>query len=217
MQDRLPPRALVGASAVLALIGVLVLLAVRSGGGRVVSVTALRLVDGVPVGVRDTPAGALAAADEYVTLSSQTVEQSPARFAALVAQAYAPSLREQALREAAGLRSTDVLNMANYRAGGGGFAFVAARRLDSFTPGEATVASWLGGVVWGPGVAPRQSWNLVDTKLVWRAGRWLVTNSHMDGTPAPVPAVVYVHAGNDRSGAFSRVTGMSPPSYGAEE
>ena len=58
---------------------------------------AIELIDGVPVGVQDTPAGALAAADNYLALASQSVEQDPAVFAALVAQAYAPQARGRTL------------------------------------------------------------------------------------------------------------------------
>ena len=48
-------------------------------------------------------------------------------------------------------------------------AVIGARRLDRYTPDRATVTTWLGGFVWGPGVAPRQSWNLVETTLAWQA------------------------------------------------
>ena len=71
--------------------------------------------------------------------------------------------------------------------------------------------------MWGPHLQPRQTWNLVDTTLRWRGGRWLVAGSNVDSTPAPVPSVVYVNGTNDRSAAFSRLDGMTGPSYGAEE
>lgn len=54
---------------------------------------AVELVGGVPVGVQDTPGGALAAVDNYLALASQSVEQDPAVFATLVAQVYALGIR----------------------------------------------------------------------------------------------------------------------------
>jgi len=183
------------------------------GGGNDAGV-AVRLVGGVPVGVQDTPAGALAAADNYVALASQSLEQDPTAFAELVAQAYAPQARAGTVAEAQRIRAGDSQNMSNYREGGRGIAVIAARRLDRYTPHAATVTSWLGGFVWGPRLAPRQTWNLIDTSLRWQAGRWLVVSSSTDTTPAPVPSIVYVDAGNDRSAAFARLAGMSAPFYG---
>lgn len=173
--------------------------------------SALQVVDGVPVGVLDTPAGALAASDDYVALASQSVEQNPSTFAALVAQAYAPQIRAATLEQARAARAGDAENMSNYAQGGRGLAVIGARRLDSYTAAEATITSWLGGFVWGPQFPPRQSWNLVDTTLVWRAGRWLVASSVADLSPAPVPAVVYVDGRNDTTAAFARLAGMSSP------
>ncbi len=183
------------------------------GGGNDAGV-AVRLVGGVPVGVQDTPAGALAAADNYVALASQSLEQDPTAFAELVAQAYVPQARAGTVAEAQRIRAGDSQNMSNYREGGRGIAVIAARRLDRYTPHAATVTSWLGGFVWGPRLAPRQTWNLIDTSLRWQAGRWLVVSSSTDPTPAPVPSIVYVDAGNDRSAAFARLAGMSAPFYG---
>ncbi len=80
----------------------------------------LRLLGGIPVGVARTPAGALAAADNYVALASQTVEQSPDAFAQLVAAAYAPSARALTLRQAAAIRAADPTGMRNYELGGRG-------------------------------------------------------------------------------------------------
>ncbi len=187
-----------------------------SGGkdGSRANVQTVELLGGVPVGVKDTQAGALAAADDYVALSSQSVEQDPALFAALVAQVYAPEIRERTLAQAAQIRAGDTQNMSNYQQGGRGIAVIAARRLDSYTPRSATVTSWLAGMVWGPRLAPRQSWNLIDTTLHWQSGRWLVTASETDRTPAPVPAIVYVNAHNDDARAFGRLAGMSAPFYG---
>lgn len=196
---------------------VVLFLAVGVLGGGSSSSSAVVLDKGVPVGVRDTPAGALAAADNYVALLSRSVEQSPAVFAAGVAQDYAPGARALALSQGQQLRAGDVRNMRNYRAGGHGIALIAARRLDSYTPASAVVTSWLGGIVWGPRLAPAQTWNLVDTRLVWHAGRWLIESCETEKTPAPVPSVVYVDGSNDDTAAFARLAGMSSPYYGAAE
>jgi hypothetical protein len=207
-----------------------------AGGGAVAAVAALALVflprphshvgrqadnsglveviDGVPVGVEHSRAGVLAAADDYVAVSSQTLEQDPRVFAALVSEAYAPQLRSRVLGEAQEIRASDTQNMANYAQGGRGLASVVAQRLDSYSPTTAAVTSWLGGIVWGPHLTPRQTWSLIDTTLAWSGGRWVILDSHLDATPAPVPAIVYVQAGSDASVAFARLDGMSSPLSG---
>ncbi len=214
-----PPSALAGVTicvlAVVVLLGVVLVSGGSTGGRRPVG--AVELVGGVPVGVQHTPGGALAAADNYLAVASQSVEQAPVMFAALIAQAYAPGIRASTLAQAQQLRVSDVQNISNYRQGGRGIAVVAARRLDSYTPGQATVTSWLGGFEWGPHLAPRQTWNLVDTTLQWEAGRWLVEASSTDPALAPVPSIVYVDGGNDRVGAFARLAGMTGPLYGSAE
>jgi hypothetical protein len=192
---------------------VLLLGVLHHGHSRTTVPSAIELIGGVPVGVQHTPVGALAAADNYVAFSSQMVEQNPSEFAALVAQAYAPAARGPALSQAQEIRGADPQNMANYNSGGHGLALIAARRLDSYTTETATVTTWLGGVVWGPRLAPRQTWNLIDTTLRWLDGRWLIVDSKTDATPAPVPSIVYVNGSNDQSAAFARLAGMTAPFY----
>lgn len=217
MRDRRPAIALVVAVAVAAMfIAALVLFAISVGDGASGAPTgAIELRDGVPVGIERSPQGALGAADDYLALSSQTLEQQPSTFDELVAQAYAPAVRSQTLQEAQQLRIADPAGMANYSEGGRGLAVVAARRLDSYTPTSATVTSWLAGFEWGPRLAPRQSFYLVDTTLHWSSGRWLVVSCQTDPAPAPVPAIVYVDGHNDGTAAFSRLAGMSAPFYGS--
>lgn len=207
--------ALLAAGALLLVVLMVFALLVGGGGGSRAGAQTVELVGGVPVGVKDTAAGALAAADNYVALSSQSIEQDPSLFATLVAQVYAPGVREKTLAQAAQIRAADAQNMRNYSEGGHGIAVIAARRLDAYTPQTATVTSWLAGFVWGPRLSPRQSWNLIDTTLSWQSGRWLVTASETDRTPAPVPAIVFVNGGNDRSQAFDRLAGMTAPFYGS--
>lgn len=219
MHGRLLPRALLAALAGLcvALIVAVVLLA-SAPGSRLVSLAAIKTTGGVPVGVRDTRAGALAAADSYVAVASQTIEQNPARFAELVASDYLPSARQVTLAEANRARSQDTQDMRNYREGGRGLALVAAHRLAQYARGEASVITWLAGIVWGPSLAPRQTWEIVQTLLDWRDGRWLIATMQVSATAAPVPALLYVQGEDDRAGTFDRVlSGMSAPIYGSAE
>jgi len=212
-----PASAAAGALAALAL-AVAPLLTGAIGNGRTSGAaqhaSPVELAAGVPVGVEHTPAGALAAADNYLAIASQSIEQDPQSFQALLQEVYAQSIRASTLAQAQRLRAGDTQNTANYARGGHGIAVVAARRLDRYTPQQAVITSWLGGFVWGPRLTPRQSWNLVDTTLRWRSGRWLVQASSTDPTPAPVPAVVYIDGANDSSSAFARLAGMSAPFYG---
>jgi hypothetical protein len=95
MRDRgLSTTAVLAVAACLAL--ALLLTLVLERGHEAGPPAAVELVDGVPVGVQHTPAGALAAADNYVALASQSVEQDPAAFNALVTQVYAGSPRADA-------------------------------------------------------------------------------------------------------------------------
>jgi hypothetical protein len=212
-----PSSALAGALAGLALAVAPVLLGAVGGGrspGPAAPRSPVELLGGVPVGVEHSPTGALAAADNYLAIASQSIEQDPGSFAALLAQAYTPEARAAALAQARKLRAEDIQNTANYEEGGHGIAVIAARRLDKYLGTEATVTSWLGGFVWGPRLTPRQSWNLVDTTLRWQSGRWLVAASSTDPVSAPVPSIVYVDGPNDQSQAFARLAGMSAPFYG---
>jgi hypothetical protein len=207
--------AVAGLLAVLAL-GAGLVIGRASSPGRGTTPTAVVIVHGVAVGVQDTPTGALAAADNYLAAASQTVEQDPAAFAALVEMVYAPAARQSTLAAATRVRDADTADMRDYAQGGRAVAVIAARRLDHYSPRRATVTSWLGGFVWGPGLSPRQSWNLVDTILIWRAGRWLVADTNTESTAAPVPSVVFVDGDNNQSPAFdSELAGMTAPFYGA--
>jgi len=180
------------------------------------SPAAVVMAGGIPVGVQDTRAGALAAADNYVAIASQTVEQNPAEFAQLIDTVYTPAARSGTLAAAGRVRAADIADMRNYALGGRAVAAIAARRLDRYTPARASVTTWLGGFVWGPGVSPRQSWNLVDTTLTWQRGRWLVASMNTERTPAPVPSVVFVNGNNNQSAAFDTgLVGMTAPFYGA--
>jgi hypothetical protein len=214
MRDRgLSITAVLAVAACLAF--VLMLALVLGRGSESGSPPTVELVEGVPVGVQRTPAGALAAADNYVALASQSIEQDPPLFNRLLAQAYAPEARARTLTQARRIRTADVQNMNNYEEGGRAVAVIAARRLESYTQIHARVTSWLGGFIWGPHLAPRQTWNLVETMLRWQDGRWLIETSSTEATPAPVPSIVYVDGANNQTPAFARLHDMSAPFYGA--
>jgi hypothetical protein len=178
---------------------------------------ALRLIQGIPVSQLDSPAGALAAADNYVALGSQSLEQDPSTFSRLVSVGYAPWARKLALQQAQALRASDSADMDAYERGARALAVIAARRLAGYTSHRATVVTWLAGFLWGGGLRPRQSWNLVQTTLDWRTGYWQVTASQTEQTAAPVPASVYERGANATTGAFERLNGMTAPFYGPAE
>ena len=150
----MPQRRIAVAVAAVAVIALALVLMVGERSRVVVrtrEVSPVEVVGGVPVGVERSPAGALAAAERYVSVSAQTLEQDPSVFARLVGEVYAPAVRERVLEEAREIRSSDTLNMANYARGGRGLAVIAAQQLVSFSPAAASVRCWLEGIVWGPG------------------------------------------------------------------
>ena len=53
---------------------------------------AIKTIGGIPVGVQHSRAGALAAADNYVAVASDTIVQDPTRYEQLVRRVYAPEL-----------------------------------------------------------------------------------------------------------------------------
>jgi hypothetical protein len=157
-----------------------------TGGHR--TTPAIRDIDGVPVSMRHTPAGALAAADSYVAAEQQTVERDPTRFAALVRKAYAPGLRDAALRAARDDRLRDPSGLALWARGGQSLVVIGAHRLDYYRGSLAQVTTWAGQVFWGPGAAPTQTWALGRTTLVWIRDRWRVSAMDTLTSPAPAPA-----------------------------
>src|SRR5437763_898031 len=85
---------------------------------------------GVPVGVERTPAGAVAAADDYLAIEQASVERDPVRFAALVAEDYSATLRASSLAEARADRHRDPRGLRLWMSGGQSFTAIAAHRLD---------------------------------------------------------------------------------------
>lgn len=171
----------------------------------------------LPVGVERSPAGAVAAADDYLVIEQATVERDPARFAALVAEDYAPSLRASAIAAAAADRREDPRGVRLWSSGGQSFTAIGAHRLDWYGDASAQVTSWAVQVFWGPAQTPCQMWAVARTTLLWRAGRWEVSSLRTLPTPAPSPAAVARTSSRGSSAAaFSReLDGFSPVSYGS--
>ncbi len=120
-------------------------------------------------------AGALAAADEYLVASRRSRSSRTRRCSRRwCARSTRPGSATGTLAKAGRLRAGDTQNMSNYREGGRGIAVVAARRLDTYTPARATVRSWLGGLVWGPGsgAAPDVEPRRHDALVAARGAGW---------------------------------------------
>jgi hypothetical protein len=176
---------------------------------------AIRVVDGVPIGIEHSRAGALAAADNYVATATETAIQNPARYEQLVRRVYAPKYRVTALREAREARSGAPEIVAAYKNGRTGVAVMAARRLDAYTGGRAQVTTWRGGVVWGPTDKPFSQWFLTETGLIWDGQRWLVEKIDDTQRPAPAPPIRYQDREALRVATFDReLRGMTAPVYG---
>jgi hypothetical protein len=178
------------------------------------SVTTIR---GIPVAVDHSPAGALAAADNYVAVSYATIERDPRRDQQLIDAVYAPAIRRGAIGGAATVRSQNAAAMSLWAHGGQNLSLIGARRLDYYRGDEAQVTTWNVDVFWGPERPPKQAWALTQTSLRWSRGRWLVTTIATLPTPGPVPAITaQATAANDSESAFSRdLAGFSSPMYGA--
>lgn len=181
-------------------------------------VGAIRSVAGVPIGVNRTKAGALAAADNYVAVGSETVLQDPPRYASLVREAYLGSYQATAIREAQAARKRMSTLLAQYAAGRRGLALVAARRLDEYSNDRARITTWTAGISWGPGRPAGQRWYFTETTLRWVRDRWRVERIDEGERSAPTPGVVrYSDKAALTRAAFEReLAGMSAPAYGTE-
>jgi hypothetical protein len=178
------------------------------------SVTA---IGGIPVAVDHSPAGALAAADNYVAVTYATVERDPRRDEQLINTVYAPAIRNSAIAGAATVRDENAAGMSLWARGGQNLSLIGARRLDYYRGDDAQVTTWNVDVFWGPGRPPKQAWVLTQTSLQWLGGRWLVTATATLPTPGPVPATTpQGSVSNDSARAFDQdLAGFSAPVYGA--
>jgi len=184
--------------------------------GSVPAADPIETIGGVPVGIEHSPAGAVAAADEYVAAEQQTVERSPARFAALVSADYVQSAQASSLAAASSDRQRDPAGMALWAGGGESFTVIGAHRLDWYRRDSARVTTWAGQIFWGPRQAPSQVWAIGRTTLVWRGGRWRVSAISTLPEPAPVPAALpQADARDDSREVFeTQLQGFTPVSYG---
>ena len=174
-------------------------------------------IAGIPVAVDHSPAGALAAADNYVAVAYATVERNPHRDEQLIGSVYAPAIRRSALVGAATVRNQNPGSMALWARGGQNISLIGARRLDYYRGDQAQVTTWNVDVFWGPERPPKQAWVLTQTSLRWARGRWLVTTTVTLPTPGPVPGITpQATAANDSESVFDRdLAGVSAPIYGA--
>jgi hypothetical protein len=178
--------------------------------------TAVRTIDGVPVGIQRSRAGALAAADNYVARVTETIVQDPGAYARLVRAVWVPEGQDRALREGESTRQRSTAAVENYAAGGRGLSIVAARRLDMYDGARADVTIWTAGFSWGPRQPPGQRWFLTETTLRWDGQRWRVEKMDEAQRPAPAPARVgYDAAASLKTETFDReLRGMNAPTYG---
>jgi hypothetical protein len=164
----------------------------------------IKEIEGVPVGVLHSRGGAVAAADDYVLVDQQTIEQDPTRLASLVRQNFAHPIQAEVLAQAQTARAQDPRGMALWASAGRSASLIGAHRLDAYDGRTAEVTSWVGTIYWGPGQPPKQAWDLARTWLRWAGGRWLVTSIRTRlPIPGPVPASTpQADAADDNAGVF---------------
>jgi hypothetical protein len=179
----------------------------KTGGARLADAVVLH--GGVPAGLLDTRAGAVAAAAEYAATVQRTSALDPALSARVVRLVYTPDAGRRVLGLASEARSSDP-PLSGMRL----LTAVAAARLDEFTVDSAAVGLWLEATYWSAAIEPTQTWALEQLKLRWRDGRWLVA-SELERV-APVPVWATVRDRNDTSKAFDvSLAGMRDVEYRA--
>lgn len=180
----------------------------RANAGAVGPADPVIVRDGVPVGVADTRAGAVAAAAEYASFVQRTSVLDVRRFTRLVALDYQPAARERVLALVGEARAGDPPLQGIHL-----LSAVAAARLDRYTTGAAAVSLWLEATYWSTAIVPTQTWALEQLSLRWAHGQWVIVAQTL--AQPPVPAWATVHAANDTAAAFDRsLAGMAGASYG---
>lgn len=174
----------------------------------------LRLKAGVPVGVLDSPAGAVSAADNYVAAEDGAL-LSPALLRRVVQTDWIAVDRQSELSltvPSAALRTAPG-SMGGVRL----TAAVAGDRLESYAPGAARVGVWHEVTLWSSSLVPAQHWSLDTVGLIWSGGRWQVASRVVaPAAQTPVPYWVNRAPGERTSAALSEMlSGMSAPYYGA--
>jgi hypothetical protein len=173
----------------------------------------IRLVDGVPVGVIDTPVGAIAAAENYLASEDDALLSSD-EIRRVVDTVWAPA--ERGVELAQPFPAAALAGKAATFPGLRLAAAVAGAKLESYAPQSAQVLVWHEITVWSASVAPTQRWSLDTVTLVWDAGRWLVASrAAAPDSETPVPAWTSGTRQDGTSEAFdTRLAGMSAPYYG---
>lgn len=205
------------AAATILLLGLAAFLLGRTISPAASSAALVAEMSGIPIGVQHSPMGALAAADNYVAVSYDSVERKPSLDTLLIGTVYAPAIRTSAITGAATVRAQNPAGMSLWAHGGQNLSVIGARRLDYYEGDDAQVTTWNVDVFWGPGRPPKQAWVLTQTSLRWSGGRWLVTATTTLPTPGPVPALTpQATAANDSADAFAtNLAGFQAPDYGA--
>jgi hypothetical protein len=168
----------------------------------------LRLEHGIPIGVVDTPGGALVAADNYVA-AGISASLDTAELGQFASAATSPAAREQIIEDNRRLAET-----ASLPSGASVLGSVVAHRLDSFSRDSAVVSTWALASCWGAGVAPTQYSALVQLSLRWSADRWQIS-AVRESVPGPVPALIGgTWKARSTPGWDRGLAGMAAPYYG---
>jgi hypothetical protein len=143
---------------------------------------------GIPVGVADTQAGALAFADNYLSVEESALEAQPALFARLLATDDSKAFARLHTTAAARLRQSNPSSMRSWQQGAHGVWLIPAHKLAAFTPHTARVVVWGGGIAWGAGFSAQQNWSLSTVTLHWAGAQWQVTALNDNAQAAPIPS-----------------------------
>lgn len=167
----------------------------------------VRLERGIPVGTVESPGGALAAADNFVSAG--------------VTASVEPGQLSRFLKETVDLTAHGRFVVENPAPGSGPppgarvIGSVVAQRLESYGAGTARVGLWVVAMYWRGGAVPTQYWSLDELTLHWSADRWRVV-SGQDSLPGPVPALIAGPRESRTNAVWDQLlTGMSAPYYGA--
>jgi hypothetical protein len=159
---------------------------------------------GIPVGVQNSRAGALAFADAYLSLGQTTMEANPAVFSQLVSVDDSPEFRSTHVSAVESLRSAHRASIQAWSKGARGVWLMAAHRLERFTGQTAQMTAWNGGIAWGGGFQPQQNWAMTTVAMRWNGYQWLVSSIADRPDAAPIPsATPQATARNTRPGWFT--------------
>lgn len=168
----------------------------------------IRLKRGIALGVLDTRAGALAAADNYAA-AGLTVSLDATQLRRFVGTVVAPAARGSFITAGqTAYQRTRVPAEAHV------IGLAVAHRLQQYVGGVARVAVWALANRWDGGTVPGQYSVLVELSLRWSAGAWQII-SERESLPGPVASLI---AGDKRSRSTAAwggaLAGMSAPYYG---